>query len=196
LFPLRSVVDNAATEAEPPKRKRRWYQFSLRTLLIFTLICAVSSAWVASTIERKRREWEAAKAIAKAGGEVYWDYQRVNGQLGHWQPNGAEPFGPTWLRGVLGENFFSEVDHVACEGGVENLKEFPRLRSLFLVSAGISDSGLEVVEELTELQKLSLIDTQVSDAMVSKLRAALSKCNIRVIHQSIPPLVTDPNKRR
>ena len=37
-------------EAEPPKsdspkRKRRWFQFSLRTLLVFTLICAVACAF-------------------------------------------------------------------------------------------------------------------------------------------------------
>jgi hypothetical protein len=24
---------------DPPKRKRRWFQFRLRTLMIFTLIC-------------------------------------------------------------------------------------------------------------------------------------------------------------
>jgi hypothetical protein len=32
-------------KAEPPKRKRRWFQFSLRTLMIFTLICAVACDW-------------------------------------------------------------------------------------------------------------------------------------------------------
>jgi uncharacterized protein (TIGR03067 family) len=43
LLRLPAVEDNAAMEAdppkaEPPKRKRRWFQFSLRTLVIFTLI--------------------------------------------------------------------------------------------------------------------------------------------------------------
>jgi hypothetical protein len=32
-------------KADPPKRKRRWYQFSLRTLMIgVTLFCAVLGA--------------------------------------------------------------------------------------------------------------------------------------------------------
>jgi hypothetical protein len=48
LLRLLAVGDNAAMQseppkAEPPKRKRRWFQFSLRTLMIFTLICAVGS---------------------------------------------------------------------------------------------------------------------------------------------------------
>ena len=30
--------------ADPPRRKRRWYQFSLRTLMIFTLIFDTGSA--------------------------------------------------------------------------------------------------------------------------------------------------------
>jgi hypothetical protein len=33
-------------KAEPPKRKRRWFQFSLRTLLIFTMVVAVACGWV------------------------------------------------------------------------------------------------------------------------------------------------------
>jgi hypothetical protein len=33
------------SEAEPPKRKRRWFQFSLRALLVVTLL-AVACAYV------------------------------------------------------------------------------------------------------------------------------------------------------
>jgi hypothetical protein len=44
LLRLPAVRDNAAMEAEP-KRKRRWLQFSLRSLLIFTLICAKGVGW-------------------------------------------------------------------------------------------------------------------------------------------------------
>ncbi len=47
LPPLPAPADNAAMEAEPPnadppKRKRRWFQFSLRTLLIGVTIFSVS----------------------------------------------------------------------------------------------------------------------------------------------------------
>jgi hypothetical protein len=46
LLLLPAVGDNAAMEAEPPQaaqpnHKRRWFQFSLRTLLIVVAVLAV-----------------------------------------------------------------------------------------------------------------------------------------------------------
>ena len=35
------------TKVEPPKRKRRWFQFSLRTLMIGVTLLAAASAYVA-----------------------------------------------------------------------------------------------------------------------------------------------------
>ena len=51
------------------KCKRRWFQFSLRTLLIFTLICAVAAGWLGETIDRKRREREAVETFVESGGK-------------------------------------------------------------------------------------------------------------------------------
>ena len=57
-------------KAEPPKRKRRWFQFSLRSLLVTTFIVAVACGWLGKKIEQKRREREAVEAIVKLGGQV------------------------------------------------------------------------------------------------------------------------------
>jgi hypothetical protein len=110
---LRSLLikaDNAAMKAEPPKagppkRKRRCFQFSLRTLLIFTFLVAVPCAWLGSKIERKRREREAVKVIAEFGGRAYYDYQ-FNGdpEDPQWSVD-AEPSAPGWLRRWLGDDF-------------------------------------------------------------------------------------------
>ena len=57
LLRLLAVGDNAAVQteppkADPPKRKRRWLQFSLRTLLIgVTVICAVATDRLAAAAE-------------------------------------------------------------------------------------------------------------------------------------------------
>ncbi len=45
-------------KTELPKRKRRWFQFSLRSLLIFMPICVIGSVWVARRIEQKRKARE------------------------------------------------------------------------------------------------------------------------------------------
>jgi hypothetical protein len=62
LLPRPALGDNATMEAEPPeadppKRKRRWFQFSLRTLLIGVTLLAVPCAYVGwqAKIVRERR---------------------------------------------------------------------------------------------------------------------------------------------
>jgi hypothetical protein len=192
LLRLPFAADNAAMQTEPPKadsenRKRRWFQFSLRTLMIFTVVRAIGSAWVARKMERKRKEREAVNAITKLGGEAYWDYQRIPAKVGRgWRPEGAEPKGPVWLRKLLGENFFSEVECVYAVGGLENLKELPHLRELRLMSGGIADADLVNLKGLAELTSLGLIDTRVTDAAVKDLRKALPNCDVFVVHQNIP----------
>jgi hypothetical protein len=60
LLPPLGPADNAAMQTEPsttepPKLKRRRFQFSLRTLLIFVLICADSLrvAWTQNPAQSK-----------------------------------------------------------------------------------------------------------------------------------------------
>ena len=58
---LPAAADNAAMEAEPPhaeppKRKRRWFQFSLRSPLVFTAAIAVASGGLTVLIESAYRQ--------------------------------------------------------------------------------------------------------------------------------------------
>ena len=64
LLRLPAVGDNAAMQteppkADPPKRKRRWFQFSLRTLMIVVTLLAVPCAYVGwqAKIVSERRNW-------------------------------------------------------------------------------------------------------------------------------------------
>ena len=57
-------------EAEPPKRKRRWFQFTLRTLLVFTAMVAVVCAfvgWVAEAERKERASSEETRTLAEIG---------------------------------------------------------------------------------------------------------------------------------
>ena len=155
------------SNADPPKRQRRWYQFSLRTLLIFTVLCAVAASWFGNKIEQKRIERDAVAAIVEFGGEAHYDYERVYG---------AKPPGPEWLRKLLGENFFSEVVAVDlresrdADVGLVNVKELPRLDWLFVAGSKATDAGLVNIQGLTQLQTLSLMNTQVTDAGLVDLK--------------------------
>ena len=60
LLPLPAVRDNAAM-SEPPKRKRRRFQFRLRTRIIGVTLLAVVCGYVGwhAKIARERKAWEA-----------------------------------------------------------------------------------------------------------------------------------------
>ena len=154
-------------KAEPPKRKRRWFQFSLRTLLIFTVVCAIGSAWVTRKVERKRKEREAVDAIIKLGGYALYDYQATKAGI---------LCGPDWLRKLLGENFFSEVEIVSFQGtgdtdaGLENVRGLTQLHRLILTDTNVTDVGLASLKELNQLQTLELWGTNVTDVGLANLK--------------------------
>ena len=186
---------------DPPKRKRRWFQFSLRTLLLFTVVCAIGCAWLARRVERKSKEREAVEAIVRLKGEVFYDYQ-----LGAVED--VKPSGPAWLRKLLGENFFSEVDaaflydpditdveltnlegltelqtcvvtgNKVTDAGLVNISGLTHLQMPRSSGDKITDAGLVNLRGLTQLQELDLRDTLVSDKGVNDLQKALPKCNI------------------
>jgi Leucine-rich repeat (LRR) protein len=161
LLRLPAVGDNAAMEAEP-KRKRRWFQFSLRTLMILTLIVAIPCAWLGRKIEQKRREREAVAAIMKAGGIVVYDYQKPSLKSGQAFKPVEEPNGPALLRNLLGENLFSEVYAVyhnnaaLSDDEIELLERFPHLQDLNLSGCHFRVAGLTRIARLTSLRDLAL----------------------------------------
>jgi hypothetical protein len=175
------TIDNATMTVQQQidfvKRRRRWFQFSLRSLLIITALVAISCGVLGSKIERKRREREAVKAIEMRAGYVAYDFE-VAGL--------KEPFGPSWLRELLGENFFSEItlaqlnnvgdDEIA--EYADTIKGFPKLKELRLCAPGLSDSGLIYLSPLTQLESLVFDESHVSDAGIAELQKALPSCTI------------------
>jgi hypothetical protein len=181
-----------------PKRKRRWFQFSLRTLMITTAVVAAAAAILETRIERKRKERESAEALEELGGFVYYDSYK------------NEPSGPGWLRMMLGDSFFSEVVSVGFDfsrrplGDAElaNLERFPNLRDLNIRGCSVSADGIAHVKGLSQLvwidfqgsninddelvnlkrlanlQDLRLQKTQVTDAGINELKKALPTCKI------------------
>ena len=46
-----------------PKRKRRRFQFSLRTLLVFVLLVRIGLSWLAVRMDRAEKQRQAVQAI-------------------------------------------------------------------------------------------------------------------------------------
>ena len=112
-------------------------------------------------------------AIAKLGGYAYYDYAPgpTLPLSGPFLPKRPPP-GPDWLRNLLGENYFSEVDrvslrgHVMADADLACLTHFPHLRKLTVAvnDPRITDAGLASIQGLTQLQQLTLMEPNVTDA--------------------------------
>jgi len=128
-----------ATPPTTPKPRRRWLQFSLRTLMALVVLLSLPLAWFALKIRKAERQRQAVEAIRKTGGVVVYDYEfevfanrlaeaKLLGVDMNYGPNEPEPPAPEWLRGLLGVDFFSDVAVVdltrthATKEGIEELK--------------------------------------------------------------------------
>jgi hypothetical protein len=92
-----------------PKPNLRWFQFSLRTLLVVVTLCALLCSWFAVKMQQAKRQREAVEAITKVGGRAMYDWQvDANGNY----VRNAQPPATKWLRNLLGDDFFGRVVEV------------------------------------------------------------------------------------
>lgn len=174
----------------------RWrFQFSVRSLLMLTVVVAIPCSWLAVEMKRARARECASKAVYQCGGGVYTVCK----------PTWKKPLFPTLtdflrLREFLGADFFDHTDSISLDdtpatdatleivgvltdtssldldktqitdAGLEHLKRLTNLRSLSLSHTQITDAGLEHLKRLTQLQTLKLWDTKVTDAGLDHLK--------------------------
>jgi hypothetical protein len=197
LPPLLPTADNAAVQTDPPKadqpkRKRRWFQFSLRSLMIAVAVLCCVMAVVNSRANQQRR---VAQRIKDAHGLVFYDYQ-LDDKL-NMRTDDPQPLGPVWLRQVIGLDFFATVVSVrvnlasdeyldaaaelpdlrdlriACDSKIsdrawENLTRLTSLESLYL--RGIRDSAMSNLRGLSRLRLLDITNTDITDAGLVNLK--------------------------
>ncbi len=154
------------------KPKRRWYQFSLRTLLVFVLLFSIGMSWFAVKLQPARRQRAAVQVIEELGGWVLYD-----GELEAFLSPKSGP--PPWLKKLLGPDYFADVTQVYFYEGVdakdfdalfERLKQLPELRQLAIYNSPITDAELEHLKGMTSLERLSLVDAWVTDAGLEHLK--------------------------
>jgi hypothetical protein len=174
---------------DTPKSRRRWFKFSLRSLLVFVTICSVGFGWFEYKLRQAHRQRVVVEQIQQLGGMVLYDIQfNSDGNL----RNDAKPFGPAWAHQLLGIDFFGNVRIVTSYGfTIPNegpgtlthtdkfndsllalLQELHQLEDLSLGGTQVTDEGLIHIKMMTGLKKLSLYNTQITDAGLSHLRGA------------------------
>lgn len=154
-------------------RTRRWWQFSLRTMLAATLILSV---WLGVKANHAHRQRRAVEVIRDLGGTVVYDYQLVYRTMTlEGSPEAVTTVNTerqpkqTWLRQVLGDDWFDEVHYVTVRGevmiaGARFARELPR---------GLESRGpalLEQVASLANLRRLVATDQLATDEALVHLR--------------------------
>lgn len=189
----------APRSAQP---RRRWFSYSLRSLLILiTAFCI----WLGWRVESTRRQREAIAAIERMGGLVGYKFQMT--------PSGvnqkATSDTPAWLWPVFGKGeivFISfqmkNVDDSDLAELAENLKAIHSFRLLSLDRTKIGDTTAKKLSALRNFNVLNIDTTNVSDEGIEYLMAMpqLEVLSIvfadRITNDGLSRLVKHPKLQR
>jgi hypothetical protein len=148
------LMENPSQSVEKPvKRKLRWYQFSLRSLLIFVTLFAFACSWFAVKIGQAKRQEAAIESFRKRAIAIEYGYLRDSS--GDRAVN-ADAIVPLWLRKILGDDFFMNVTY-ACicgdsdmtDADLEQLTEFSHLKWLTVSNKSkITSVGLKRLQKV------------------------------------------------
>jgi Leucine-rich repeat (LRR) protein len=145
------------------KTKRRWFRFSLRTLLVLMTVLAV---WLGMSVKKYRDHRAAITAIKQLNGsfslnpiEPGWRQRFVSDERYFWDPV-AVRFSPR----------FPISDH-ELRSIIQPMLMFENLTYLNLNGSHISDAGIKHILPLADrLQILDIRQTSVSDDCIVNLR--------------------------
>jgi hypothetical protein len=166
-----------AIQSLTPTPKLRWYQYSLRSLMIFVTLFACLCSWFAVKMQQAKRQKEAVEKLRGRGYAIEYDYEHVS------------PV-PEWVVKLLGKDFLFDVYSVGemislpmmkfhvpalTDADMAVFDELPRLRTLrfcnnFGNPAKFTDQGLAHLEMLKGLESLDLSGTQLTDAGLKHLK--------------------------
>jgi len=167
-----------AQQAPPPKRNRRLWQFSLRTLLVSVIALAV---WLAIWVNHARRQKQAIDHVQMLSGSVQYAHQFPTG---HWDElarnDSAEPPGPAWLRNWLGDEYFvcpvglNFMGQPIDDDDMVQVGALTDLERLWIVGGPpgtkkIAGFGLTHLRNLTALRDLALCQLPISDEDIMSL---------------------------
>ncbi len=144
--------------SDAPRPRLRWFQYRLRTLFIVMLLASIGMSWVATRMQKAKRQRAAIEIIEKRGeGHVLYDYQFDSS--GNVSPNARPPW-PAWLRKLLGDDFFITPVRaaVAKDAGLEGTGVLTQLQEVQVLGAlfggFFTDRGMEHLREAATTQEV------------------------------------------
>jgi hypothetical protein len=168
------------TAQSATRPRRRWLQFSLRTLLVTTLIVGAFCGIFASRLDRGRRQAAAVDVLRQLSASITYEYDRPANQSPVIVPAASTtPNGPKWLRDLLGVDFFNRVVAVSIAPPINRLR---------------AEAAAAAIGNLTELEELSLYEgpkslfapSHLDDLLIeAQCCATLTKLSVGLLGRSI-----------
>lgn len=142
-----------------PKPRRRWYQFSLLTLLIGLTLFSLPLGYVAWEREQCRR----GEAAIEMLDTLIIEHPRSPMFAGVKEVNRPSSKRPTWLISVLGDDRFREV-HAAevygdfiTDADLRHLMSLPNLTDVWIDAPNVTDDGISNLRGLKDVEKFCFI---------------------------------------
>lgn len=205
------MPDPASKESSPSPQpsRRRWLQFSLRTLLGYLFFVPVGLAWYVRARHKSLKQWEAVRALQAAGGQLTVMYdeelpeeEEILPAPGWQQLLGIDlPQDSTflhWERGTFTEEHAKHLDElpqlimIAIETDaspeiVPYLVRLPKLQSLVISRSKFTDESIEQLAHSPRLNYVILTSSLVTDQGLEHLKNCTRLRTLSITS----PLVTD-----
>jgi hypothetical protein len=155
-----------------PSSGRRWFRFSLRSLMAVTTVVCIATAFIARSAKRQ----EAAVAvILRSGGTVAYAKEGIGARLAGVLPHRlVEAMGTHYFYHVEKVGFDlppADSDHLwFMDDDMFVLANLPHLQDLSLSHTGVTDVGLAILKNCPHLKSLDLQNTAVNGPGFSVLR--------------------------
>jgi len=171
------------------KPKRRWFQFSLRTLFVVMTVFAV---WLGLRVHEGRKQQRAIAVIEELSGRYFYYYDADP----HYQTSmammlmvstGEPPAGtvrPQWLRRWVPDEYLADIVWVnvgyrrATDEHLRAIGALKSLRRLDLTQTDVTDEGLQHLYGCKRLEEVYLVNSEVTEQGVGELQEALPNCKI------------------
>jgi len=155
------------------RKRRHWFRFSLRTLLIFMALLSIGLALIVRPIHRMVERQHAVVRLQEAGVSVSCQSGGIQTILGD--------FSLTWLGEHFGDVSFFNVELIALPPEVDHslirlLALFPETQGLMVTTAEFSDADLKYILPMRDLEMVDFIGAPITDEGVAQL-AKLKKIN-------------------
>ena len=156
---------------------RRKMRFSLRFLLSVMFSCAVAAIWIGSIKNRELERQSLIELMETSGARVTFNLESPE----------YDPHGPVWLRKIVGEYAFTEIDSVLAgreltEDQIASVLKFPELNYLEIAgNKNASDQTLARISQCKKLRTLNLCNTNLSDEAFTAICESntLRRLNVR-----------------